>query len=224
LYSPELVAQLGKDYTVYAHDYSEYEAPLVGQGMISRVLASSSPTSEAPAHQSKRMANGRVCRIPLDLFSKGVQETLEVKLQLVPVPTVMQSGYLDSMQKYREFRNVIPVDFNAQSRTNFVHENTALLESHDGSPMNQSEIETFQQLLSESSSPRKFNSFPPIKSVRLVSPLQSSFAHSRVSTSGGSRTPAHHLRQSKQSIPRSDMIRSSSRAAMRDSDFQTQVS
>jgi hypothetical protein len=50
--SPELISKLENDYTVYAYDYSEYETPLVGQGMLSRVLASASPTPNAPAFQS----------------------------------------------------------------------------------------------------------------------------------------------------------------------------
>jgi len=57
--SPELVTKLGQDYTVYAYDYSEYETPLVGQGMLSWALASASPTPAAPAHQSKTMVTGR---------------------------------------------------------------------------------------------------------------------------------------------------------------------
>ncbi|KFL63055.1 uncharacterized protein TERG_12689 [Trichophyton rubrum CBS 118892] len=83
--SPELVAKLGRDYTVYAYDYSEYETPLVGQGMLSWVLASASPTPNAPAHQSKTIVTGRVCK-NTGLFARGAQETLEVKLRLVPVP------------------------------------------------------------------------------------------------------------------------------------------
>jgi hypothetical protein len=93
-FSPELVGQIGKDYTVYAYDYSEYETPLVGQGMLSGVLATFSSTPEAASNQSKTMITGRVCKNPLNgLFSTGAQETLEVKLRLVPVPTVSQSEY-----------------------------------------------------------------------------------------------------------------------------------
>lgn len=222
-FSPELVAQLGKDYTVYAYDYSEYETPLVGQGMLSWVL--SSPSSN---EQSKTMVTGRVCKNTLGLFSKGnAQETLEVKLRLVPVPTVMQSEYLDSIQKYRDLSNFITGDFDAQSWTNFVRQNPALMESsraqsHAGSPMHHSGIERFHQLLSEGSTPREFSNFPPNESVRSVSPSHS-YAPSRVSTPGGSRTPAHH-QSYKHSNPHSDMIRPSSSASMRDNDFQSQVS
>lgn len=229
--SPELVAQLGKDYTVYAYDYSEYETPLVGQGMLSWVLASASPTPEAPAHQSKTMVTGRVCKNPLGLFSKGAaQETLEVKLRLVPVPTVMQSEYLGSMQKYRELSGVIPHDFDAQTWTNFVRQNPALLESARSqqqervpSPMNQSGIERFHQLLSEGATPREFSSYAN-ESVRSVSPTHSFGPPSRMSTPGGTLTPTQQLQsQSKQGFGQSDMIRPSSSASMQDSDFQGQM-
>lgn len=218
------MAQLGKDYTVYAYDYSEYETPLVGQGMLSWVLASASPTPDAPAHQSKTMVTGRVCKNPLGLFSKGAHETLEVKLRLVPVPTVMQSEYLDSMQKYRELSNVIPHDFDAQTWTNFVRQNPALLESSRGqqqervsSPMNQSGIERFHQLLSEGATPREFSNYN--ESVRSASPTHSFGPPSRMSTPSGSRAPSQ---QSRQNFGQSDMIRPSSSASMQDSDFQAQ--
>ncbi|CAI7585436.1 unnamed protein product [Penicillium glandicola] len=212
--SPELVGQLGKDYTVYAYDYSEFETPLVGQGMLSGVLATFSSTAETPNNQSKTMITGRVCKSPLSgLFSKGAQETLEVKLRLVPVPTVTQS------------------DFDTQSWANFVRQNPALLESsrsqshndNTGSPIHQSGIERFHQLLSEGSTPREFSTFHHSGSVRSVSPSHS-YAGSRVSTPGGCRTPAHHQSYPKQSIPHSDMIRPSSSASMRDCDNQTQLS
>ncbi|KAJ5558319.1 hypothetical protein N7535_008532 [Penicillium sp. DV-2018c] len=212
--SPELVGQIGKDYTVYAYDYSEYETPLVGQGMLSGVLATFSSTAEVASNQSKTMITGRVCKNPLNgLFSKGAQETLEVKLRLVPVPTVSQS------------------DLDTQSWANFVRQTPALMESsrgqsqndHVGSPMNQTGIERFHQLLSEGSTPRDFTSFHHGGSVRSVSPSQS-YVGSRVSTPGGARTPASHQSYSKQTNSHSDMIRPSSSASMRDCDNQTQLS
>jgi hypothetical protein len=126
--SPELVAKLGQDYTVYAYDYSEYDTPLVGQGMLSWVLASASATPEAPAHQSRKLVTGRVCKNILGLFSNGgSQETLEVKLRLVPVPTVLQSEYIESMRKYRDLSKVIPEGFDAQAWTCFLQANPGIL-------------------------------------------------------------------------------------------------
>ncbi|KAJ5152270.1 hypothetical protein N7492_010565 [Penicillium capsulatum] len=230
--SPELVAQLGKDYTVYAYDYSEYETPLVGQGMLSWVLANSSPTPDAPAHQSKTMVTGRVCKNPLGLFSKGAQETLEVKLRLVPVPTVKQNEYLGSMQKYRESSTATSHDFDTQSWTNFMRQNPALMEAsrHSdrvSSPMNHSGIEHFHQLLSEGATPREFSSYQANESVRSVSPTHSFGAPSRVSTPGGMRSAMQQQQQyqaSRQAFPSSDMIRPSSSASMRDVEFQGEIS
>ncbi|KAL8998290.1 MAG: hypothetical protein Q9169_002604 [Polycauliona sp. 2 TL-2023] len=136
--SPELVAKLGQDYTVYAYDYSEYDTPLVGQGMLSWVLASSSATPAAPAHQSKTIVTGRVCKNIMGLFSSNTQETLEVKLRLVPVPTCLQSEYIESMKSYRDISRVMPEGFDAQAWTNFLQANPGILqlanESRAGSP------------------------------------------------------------------------------------------
>ena len=126
--SPELVAKLGQDYTVYAYDYSEYDTPLVGQGMLSWVLASSSPTPSAPAHQSRTMVTGRVCKNIMALFSSNSQETLEVKLRLVPVPTCLQSEYIESMKSYRELSKMMPEGFDAQAWTNFIQTNPGIMQ------------------------------------------------------------------------------------------------
>ena len=126
--SPELVAKLGQDYTVYAYDYSEYETPLVGQGMLSWVLASSSATPSAPAHQSRTIVTGRVCKNLLGLFSSSAQETLEVKLRLVPVPTSLQSEYIESMKQYRDISRMMPEGFDPQAWTNFIQANPNFLQ------------------------------------------------------------------------------------------------
>ncbi|KAH0566112.1 hypothetical protein GP486_000503 [Trichoglossum hirsutum] len=121
--SPELVAQLGQDYTVYAYDYSEYETPLVGQGMLSWALASASSNHGVPAHQSRSLITGRVCTNIIEIFSNGIPETLEVKLRLVPVPTFLQSEYINSMEKYRKLSKVIPKDFDASAWTAYLQAN-----------------------------------------------------------------------------------------------------
>lgn len=110
--SPEIVARLGQeDYTVYAYDYSEYDTPLVGQGMLSRTLAASSLTQDATAHQFQKLITGRVCKNVLGIFNNGVKETLEVKLRLLPVPVVMQGEYLNAIEKYRELNKPTPIGF-----------------------------------------------------------------------------------------------------------------
>lgn len=98
--SPELLSRLAEgDFTIYAYDYSEYETPLVGQGMLSSALSASAPL--VPAHQSKTMITGRVCQNVPALFANGVKETLEVKLRLVPVPKQVQNEYVKSMESLR---------------------------------------------------------------------------------------------------------------------------
>lgn len=121
--SPELLSRLGQDYTVYAYDYSEYDNPLVGQGMLSWALAAASPTPGAPAQQSRQLITGRVCKNILGIFSNGVKETLEVKLRLVPVPTMLQSEYQNTMEKYRDISNVAPSGFDTNEWTSFLQSN-----------------------------------------------------------------------------------------------------
>ena len=159
--SPELVAKLGQDYTVYAYDYSEYETPLVGQGMLSWILASCSSTPSAPAHQSKTMVTGRVCNNILGLFASASQETLEVKLRLVPVPTCLQSEYVENMKKYSDISKFIPNGFDYASWTSFLQSNPAIMQlanaSRSQTPAlgsNQKEgmgMEHVQRLLSQGS-------------------------------------------------------------------------
>lgn len=152
--SPELVARLGRDYTIYAYDYSEYETPLVGQGMLSWVLAAASTTPNAPAHQSKTIVTGRVCKSGFPLFSKGSQEMLEVRLRLVPVPTSLQSEYLNSMQQYRQSGQI---DLDAQRWAQLMQSNPAVsapASEYAPSPVDRTGIEHMQQLLTECSTPR----------------------------------------------------------------------
>ena len=112
--SPELIANLGQDYTVYAYDYSELDTPLVGQGMLSWTLASPSPM-QSPSHQSCQLITGRVCSNILGVFGHGTLHTLEVKLRLTPVPQCLQSEYLDSIERYRELSKLIPESFDPGS-------------------------------------------------------------------------------------------------------------
>ena len=127
--SPEIVAKLGQDYTVYAFDYSEYDTPLVGQGMLSWVLgsASASQSGAAAAQPSRAIVTGRVSRNVMGLFGNGVAETLEVKLRLVPMPTVTQNDYIESMKKYREMSRAMPENFDPQGWSEFLKMNPGVL-------------------------------------------------------------------------------------------------
>ncbi|KAJ4305602.1 hypothetical protein N0V90_001133 [Kalmusia sp. IMI 367209] len=134
--SPELVAKLGHDYTVYAYDFSEYETPLVGQGMLSWILASASTTPNAPAEESQTMVTGRVCKNILGLFSNGVKETLEVKLKLVPVPTCMQSEYVENMERYHSLSKVMPEGMDYKEWADFLRANPAIGQLAQPTPRN----------------------------------------------------------------------------------------
>lgn len=164
LASPELVAKLGHDYTVYAYDYSEYETPLVGQGMLSWILASASATPNAPAEQSQTMVTGRVCKNILGLFSNGIKETLEVKLKLVPVPTCMQSEYVENMERYHNLSQVMPegMDYNAWAE--FLKANPAIRQLAQPAPMHpmptaermqMSGVDSFHDILARPSPPEE---------------------------------------------------------------------
>ena len=83
--SPELTSQLENDYAVYAYDYSEEDTPLVGQGMLSKLVGDASMDIEAEA-----MVTGRVTKGLMGLLNKNSQPTLEVKLRLKPVSNSMQ--------------------------------------------------------------------------------------------------------------------------------------
>jgi len=117
------VARLGQDYTVYAFDYSEYETPLVGQGMLSRCLAAASSTPSSTAFESETMVTGRVCKNLLGVFAGGVKETLEVKLRLVPVPICLQTEYLASMEGSRDVSMAMPNGFDAAGWSNLLNTN-----------------------------------------------------------------------------------------------------
>ncbi|KAK8181029.1 hypothetical protein BC567DRAFT_248081 [Phyllosticta citribraziliensis] len=165
--SPELVAKLGHDYTVYAYDYSEFETPLVGQGMLSWILASASSTLDAPTNAQKTMITGKVRENILGLFSGGVKETLEVKLKLVPVPTILQSDYLETMEKYRSLGQFIPEGFDHSAWMNFLKTNPDIntITAHlQGTPFPQSTalqrvnpggVESLHQLLTQNASPHE---------------------------------------------------------------------
>lgn len=96
--SPDLISRLAEgDFTIYAYDYSEYETPLVGQGMLSSALSS----PKLGDNSEKNMITGRVCKNMPAIFNNGVKETLEVKLRLVPVPRASQSMMNKTMDNMR---------------------------------------------------------------------------------------------------------------------------
>ena len=158
---------------MYAYDYSEYETPLVGQGMLSWILASASPTPGAPASQSRTMVTGRVSKSGMGLFSDNAQEMLEVKLRLVPVPTSRQNEYLESMKKYRDISQITPHSFDPQAWTSFLQQNPLFIQQIQQTMQSRSQsptissgqgnlygIEQVQRLLSGDRAPQSLGRQP----------------------------------------------------------------
>jgi hypothetical protein len=219
--SPELISQLGNDYTVYAHDYSEPDVPLVGQGLLSWALASNTQEIEADS-EGTNLVTGLVTRNVLGLFSRNVQETLEVKLRLTPVPSSTQNDYLNSLRKYKQASDVIGQDFDAQAWTSFVQSNPAFVSSvgraqssdRSASPMDRASVEGAQRILGEGVTPRdmtggladpfttRSGSRPPSRTATPlgqpfnVAPRQQTVHMSRPSSRGGVQPGAHQRRES----------------------------
>ncbi|KAF1927659.1 uncharacterized protein M421DRAFT_421498 [Didymella exigua CBS 183.55] len=212
--SPELTAKLGHDYTVYAYDFSEYETPLVGQGMLSWILASASPTPNAPAEDSQSMVTGRVCKNILGLFSNGIKETLEVKLKLVPVPRYLQKEYVENMERYHSLSQIMPEGFDYNAWSDFLKENPTLgqlAQPRPNNPANDSHrlstggYEPFHQMLTRHSPSQE-----PLQNDSFYKQSTNSFMsqHSRASSPANSIASFRH-------IPYNPEPRPSSRASVR---------
>lgn len=98
--SPELPGQ-DCDYTIYAHDYSEPDTPLVGQGSLSMALGS----LQGDMGGDPKMVTGLVTRSKLGLLMGKSGETLEVKLKFSetqrsfrPQPQPLQAPQLQQQQ------------------------------------------------------------------------------------------------------------------------------
>lgn len=154
--SPEIVPRLAQlDYTVYAYDYSEYDNPLVGQGLLSHILASSSPGPDAPIQQSQKLITGRVCKNILGIFNNGVKETLEVKLRLVPVPSAIQADYLSAMERYKELNKSAQSEFESGEWASLMAGKNGWPGSSAHSKRGSVNMEVVTQLLSPSLQPQQ---------------------------------------------------------------------
>ncbi|KAH7068320.1 hypothetical protein BKA63DRAFT_521559 [Paraphoma chrysanthemicola] len=217
--SPELVAKLGHDYTVYAYDFSEYETPLVGQGMLSWILASASNTPNAPADQSQTMVTGRVCKNILGLFGNGMKETLEVKLKLVPVPTSMQQEYVENMERYHSLSQLMPEGFDYSAWSDFLKENPALGQLAQPTPMMPTQLsqrpslggyEPFHQMLTRNSPSQE----PRTDSFYDSANMSFDTQQTRASSPAMSTLSFHHYQHNADSRPasrasvRSDVVHS----------------
>jgi hypothetical protein len=194
---------------VYAYDFSEYETPLVGQGMLSWILASASSTPNAPADESQTMVTGRVCQNMQGLFGNGLKETLEVKLKLVPVPTSMQHEYVENMERYHSLSQLMPEGFDYNAWSDFLKENPALSQLAQPMPIapaQQSQrssiggFEPFHQMLTRNSP-----SQDPMRTDSFYDPSNLSFntQPTRASSPAMSTLSFHHYQYNPDSRPAS---------------------
>lgn len=134
--SPELLARIENDYTVYAYDYSEPDVPLVGQGMLSKALANQNSTQE---QENEAMITGRITKNIMGLFSSNAQQTLEVKLRLTPVTTYphqrFRSGSVSGQEASQQWTQNSGYGSPIQQRA--------------ASPMDTTGLETMQRMISE---------------------------------------------------------------------------
>ncbi|KAF8449733.1 hypothetical protein BDZ91DRAFT_802991 [Kalaharituber pfeilii] len=129
--SPEIVALLDKDYSVYSYDYSEEDIPLQGLGMLSWIMGSGAAANGGTVQHSpsgSRLITGRVCSAQTGIF-KSEKETLEVKMKLVPVPAIKQSDYINSMNVYNTLSKIIPGDFDASAWSAYSQANPGLMQA-----------------------------------------------------------------------------------------------
>lgn len=181
--SPELITNTDNDYTVYAYDYSEPDTPLVGQGMLSKTIATQ---AQGQTSESDAMVTGRVTKNLMGLFSKNAQETLEVKLRFTPVnafPQRYRSGSVSSQDGGRpQWQNGLSSQTLPRS----------------ASPVDTSGLEAMQRMLSGDNMQAMGNSSSgsrpgtPVASQNFnLVPRQPGSTHSRPVSRSGIRQPSH---------------------------------
>lgn len=130
LCSPELVAKMSQDYSIYAYDYSEPGVPLVGCGLLSWAMTTvnnSSHGSDNPA-PARHIITGRISCNNFGFFSNDeVKETLEVKFKLMPVQTFTQAQFVQSVHTYNALSKAIPGGFDASAWTNYLNQHPNIL-------------------------------------------------------------------------------------------------
>lgn len=182
--SPELLSQDDVDYTIYAYDYSEEGTPLSGQGMLSSVFHPDNQIDAADI--SAKVITGRVTKNVLGLFSGNGQETLEVKLRLLPIAKRGLQRGMPGQSTQLDY-----IESNQQSID--LHEWSNLMSNDNGpmytqqsagsrSPHDRTGLESVQRILHEGSVPRELSANRSSASLRASS-------NSRPGTRAG--TPGH---------------------------------
>lgn len=188
--SPELTSLIDNDYTVYAYDYTEDDAPLDSQGRLSSLLED----DEILDDEQGKMVSGLVKKNKMAMMMGNGQEILEVKLRLTPVPMHVQ---MTSTQRRNSMTSNNGMDFASQHRQSNVGVGTSIRSNEYASnstspPIDTSGLEAMQQMLSQGLRPRERSgsqapdSRPP---SRVGTPVHNQPANSnmRPSTMAGSR-------------------------------------
>jgi len=121
--SPELVARLGPDYSIYAYDYSEPDVPLVGCGMLSWAMLNTEGSA------TRMMVTGRVNSNAFVFLGNNndVRETLEVKIKLQKVDTFTQEQFVSSVHAYQALSRTLGGEFDAARWSGFLNDNPRVL-------------------------------------------------------------------------------------------------
>lgn len=189
--SPELTSLVDSDYTVYAYDYTEDDAPLDSQGRLSNLLDDDDNLDD----EQGKMVSGLVKKNKMAMLMGNGQEILEVKLRLTPVPMHVQ---MTSTQRRNSMTSHNGMDFPSQHRQSnagigmSVRSSTEYASNSTSPPIDTSGIEAMQQMLSQGVRPRERSgsqapdSRPP---SRVGTPVRNQTANSntRPSANAGSR-------------------------------------
>lgn len=169
--SPELLSQHAIDYTIYAFDYSEEGTPLSGQGLLSTLF---NPNSQNDlTDTTSKVVTGRVTKNVLGLFSGNGQETLEVKLRLLPVTMQAQSSSVFGQSGQHDHSGTNQQLGEANEWSNlFPHENGPIFTQQStglGSPVDMTGMENMQRMLHEGSVARENPTNRPSESLQIPS-------------------------------------------------------
>jgi hypothetical protein len=207
--SPELLSQDALDYTIYAYDYSEHGTPLAGQGMLSSVI--DSKVQDGSAETAAKVVTGKVTKNMLGLFSGNGQETLEVKLRLLPVAKQTQQRSISGQSNQHDFSGSNYHDATGQEWSNPMSNDNRSMHARrptgSGSPVDRTGLENMQRILHEGSVPRELSANRSSESLHIPS-------NSRPGSRAG--TPGHAQPFNPPARPSfSQASRPSSRASVR---------
>jgi hypothetical protein len=151
--SPELTSLIANDYTVYAYDYTEDDAPLDSQGRLSNLLED----DENLDSEQGKMVSGLVKKNKMAMLMGNGQEILEVKLRLTPVPMHVP---MTSTQRRNSMTSNNGMDFASQNRSSgavmaMSTRSSEYISNSNSPPIDTSGLEAMQQMLNQGVRPRE---------------------------------------------------------------------